>query len=67
MDMVEKDVHNGVLQYIKHLESKAQKERESNKKYSKLRDIQLKIIGIKNLLNSYAGNSSEILKFIYNS
>ena len=68
MDMVEKDVSNGVFAYIKHLESKAEKERQSpDRRYAKLRDIQLKINTIKSLLEKFSGDKSEILKFIYNS
>jgi len=65
--MVQKDATNGALAYIKHLEAKADKERAGNKKYSILRDLQLKINAVKNLLNNYNGDSKEIVSFIYNN
>lgn len=67
IEKVQQDVHNGTLAFIKHLEAKADKERAGNKKYSILRDLQLKVNAVKNLLNNYSGDPKEIISFIYNS
>lgn len=66
MQMVEKDVVNGSLAVIKHLENQADKERQGLKRYKLLRDIQLKVNGLKNLLDEYQGDPSKILAYIYN-
>jgi prepilin-type processing-associated H-X9-DG protein len=67
IDMVEKDVHNGTLSYIQHLEAKADNERTGGKKYAILRDLQLKTNQVKRLLSQYSGDSKEIISFIYNN
>jgi hypothetical protein len=66
MNMVEKDVLNGSLAIIKHLEAKADKERQGTKRYNLLREIQLKINGLKILVDDYKGDPSKILAYIYN-
>jgi hypothetical protein len=46
--------------------AKADKERQGTKRYNLLREIQLKINGLKSLVDDYKGDPSQILAYIYN-
>lgn len=68
LDAIQKDVFHGVQLYVKNLENMAEKERQKpDRKYQKLREIQLKINAINSLLKTFDGDKTKILKFVYNN